>query len=91
MSKTGNLSFLHFWVKDERGIHLIDSIPAKNCSRGETVIKSFQQFLESNKLSPQANLYLIPDTTVYPYPDETDCRMKFEIEKAIPVTVDYGK
>ena len=90
-SRIDNFPILHFFVKDEKGVRLLDSIHTVKYFTDANATKFSNQYLELRKLSPQANLYLIPDTTVYSDEGETDRHIMFDIGKAIPVTVDYGK
>ncbi len=90
-SKAKDFPILHFFVRDEKGVRLLDSIrTAKYFTDGEAT-KFSNRYSELNKLSSQANLYLILDTTEYSEIDETEHHIMFDIAKAIPVTIDYGE
>lgn len=77
----------HIWVRDENGARYIHSFFTENCSHGIGTTKVSFVFLDSNKLSSQPNLYLIPDATI----ENAGQLKKFDIDKTIPVTIDYGK
>ena len=90
-SKINDFPVLNIYIKDERGIRLLDSIHTLNYFTKGQVPKFSKQYFEMNKLFPKANLYLIPDTTLYSDKDENQLHTRFDIDKAIPVTIDYGK
>ena len=82
---------VHIWVTDQNEPRYIRSFFTENCTQGEVAANVSEVLSNPKKLPSQANLYLIPDATASPVLDRTQRRMAFDIDNAIPVTIDYGK
>lgn len=87
---------LHWVLIDEKGIEKLHSFYATeylNGSQGEFNVGSTSVLSEMmSKISPNANLYLVIDTkSENGVSDEMKRMEAFDINKAVPVTINYGK
>ena len=83
---------LHWFLKDEKGVQRIDAFYVNELSGIEEVNSYSELGKMLSKLSPKANLYLIADTKrAYVISNELKRPIEFDLNKAIPVTINYGK